>query len=362
MAISRLTERKFRAICYYIFSWMVAGSSFTFLRMYANSISIEIFDVLFTLQLSIFIGLSHGIYDVVVLQDDMDHRTAGFAMFVRSIYYVSSTCLNFILCTFLFSLHDGADQIITEDSIKNTLHAFREPHNQVLIVVFFVFGHLITFIRSVHKKFGSRVFINTLLGKSQDPTEEDLIFMFIDLRNSTHIAEELGHMTYSNFMKDYYKLLSNCCAENHGDTYQIAGDGAFITWKTESCKTKARALNCFYDFTVCMERTRTRFLRKYGVAPTFKAGAHCGKVISTEVGNFGSEMAYHGDVLNTTSRIQSMCGTLDKEFLVSEELYNMLPKPLPHGFIGNKEGYYELKGKKNEILIFSLTLPLTSNE
>jgi adenylate cyclase len=179
------------------------------------------------------------------------------------------------------------------------------------------------------------------------------------MKHSTEIAEELGHVKYSNFIRDYYRLLSNCCEENHGEIYQIAGDGVFLTWKTSDCRRKARPIDCFYDFTECLERTAPKFKRRYGIVPSFKAAAHCGKVISTEVGNFGSEMAYHGDVLNTTSRIQTLCSKLGQDFLISEDLFAKLPLPLPHGFLSVKAGFFELRGKKNGILIFSLHLPLT---
>ena len=118
-------------------------------------------------------------------------------------------------------------------------------------------------------------------------------------------------------------------------------------------------MNLFFDFCECLEKTKKRFLKRYGIVPSFKAGAHCGKVISTEVGNFGSEMAYHGDVLNTTSRIQNLCTKLGQEFLISEDLFTILPKPFPHGYMSKKEGFFELRGKKKEILIFSLQRPLT---
>lgn len=311
----------------------------------------------FMLQLSIFLGLSHGIYDVIILQDEMDHRSVASALFLRSFYFISTIAINYTLSVLIWSMDPNSDELITEYGLTQVGLAFQSPRTIACIVMLFILAHTITFISSVHKKFGGRVFVNTILGKYQDPVEEDLIFMFIDLRNSTEIAEELGHVKYSSFMKDYYKLLSNCCAENKGEIYQIAGDGAFLTWKTKACKKQARPINCFYDFAVCLERTRAKFLRNYGVAPSFKAGAHCGKVISTEVGNFGSEMAYHGDVLNTTSRIQSLCTKLGKEFLISEDLFKCLPLPLPHGYISNNEGFYELKGKKREILIFSLNMP-----
>ena len=358
MFINRVTARKFKAICNYIAGWILVTVGASALGMFAfGNFSVNL--LFFMLQLSIFVGLSHGLYDVVVLQDEMDHRSVTAALLIRSFYFVANISINYALCILIWNMDSESGRLITTHGLSLIADAFATPKCHATIALMFLLAHMFTFLNTVHKKFGTRVFINTILGKYQDPVEEDLIFMFIDLRHSTELAEELGHVKYSSFMKDYYKLLSNCCAENRGDIYQIAGDGAFLTWKTSSCKKKARPINCFYDFAVCLDRTKPRFLKKYGVAPSFKAGVHCGKVISTEVGNFGSEMAYHGDVLNTTSRIQTLCSKLGQDFLISEDLYLRLPLPLPHGFLSVKAGFFELRGKKNGILIFSLHLPLT---
>ena len=358
MAITRLTQRKCKAIGFYIISWVAMTLSTTILFMYGTGGGIEADKLLFMLQLSMFTGLSHGIYDVMILQDEMDERPVVVALLIRSWFFLASICANFTLCILIWKI-DKSEGIINEYSLKQVLDFFKMPSSHILIFSLFLLGHLITFVRSVHKKFGTRVFINTLLGKYQDPKEEDLIFMFIDMKHSTTIAEELGHVKYSSFIRDYYRLLSNCCEENHGEIYQIAGDGAFLTWKTKDCRRRARPLECFHDFAECMQRTKGKFMRRYGVSPSFKAAAHCGKVISSEVGNFGSEMAYHGDVLNTTSRIQTLCSKLGQNFLISEDLFAKLPLPLPHGFLCTKAGFFELRGKKNGILIFSLQQPLT---
>lgn len=358
MVITRQTKRKFKSVCYYILSWIIASVGFTALSMYAQPNTFQLMKLLQMFQFSLFMGISHGIYDVLVLRDEMDCRAVWKSLLMRSTYFISAICSSMVLCILLENVNTSQG-LITEESLTLIAKAFSSPGTQMQIVEYFLVANLITFIRSVHKKFGSRVFWNTLLGKSQEPLEEDLVFMFIDLRHSTELAEELGHVNYSNFMKDYYKLLSNCCEENQGEIYQIAGDGAFLTWSTASCRNKARPVECFYDFSVCIERTTQKFIRKYGKAPRFKAGAHCGKVITTEVGNFGSEMAYHGDVLNTTSRIQSLCSRLGQEFLISEDLFVKLPRPFPHGYMSKKEGFFELRGKKREILIFSLQKPLT---
>ena len=358
MAITRLTQRKCKAIGFYILSWVIFTLSASALLTYGAGNGFDSTRMLFMLQLSLLTGLSHAIYDVMILQDEMDKRPVVAALLIRSWFFIASICANLTLCILIWDI-DKSEGLINEASLQHVLNVFKQPKTHILIFELFMLGNLITFVRSVHKKFGTRVFVNTLLGKNQDPKEEDLIFMFIDMKHSTEIAEELGHVKYSNFIRDYYRLLSNCCEENHGEIYQIAGDGVFLTWKTSDCKKKARPIDCFYDFAECLERTAPKFKKRYGVVPSFKAAAHCGKVISTEVGNFGSEMAYHGDVLNTTSRIQTLCSKLGQDFLISEDLYVRLPLPLPHGFLSVKAGFFELRGKKNGILIFSLHLPLT---
>ena len=358
MILTRQTERKFSAVCYYVLCWILAAIGISSISTYASEGTFDIGDMLMKLQFALFMGLSHGVYDILILKDEMDCRAVWKSLLIRSLYFVAAICSSKLLCILLFKVKAG-EGIINEEGLGDVIASISDPAVQMQVLVFFLTAYLITFVRSVHKKFGTRVFWNTLLGKSQEPLEEDLVFMMIDLKNSTELAEELGHVKYSSFMKDYYKLLSNCCEENQGEIYQIAGDGAFLTWHTSACRHRARPVDCFYDFSVCLERIAPKFIRKYGKAPNFKAAAHCGRVITTEVGNFGSELAYHGDVLNTTSRIQSLCAKLGQEFLISEDLYAMLPRPLPHGYMSKKEGFFELRGKKHEILIFSLQKPLT---
>jgi len=216
----------------------------------------------------------------------------------------------------------------------------------------FASSHAITFVRSVNKKFGSRVLLNALLGKYQDPTEEERVFMFIDLRSATTMAEDLGHFSYSAFLRDYFRLVSNCCVENSGEVYQFAGDGVILTWTISTCRKRAKPLNCYRDLIVCFRNTRHRFERKYGTYPQFKVAFHVGRVIATEVGNFGSEMAYHGDALNTTARLQAMCNLLKKEALASESFVRKMPTL--EGFRAENQGSYQLKGKKGDLEVYCI--------
>jgi adenylate cyclase len=81
----------------------------------------------------------------------------------------------------------------------------------------------------------------------------------------------------------------------------------------------------FYAFHERLEAKRDYFIQQYGVCPQFKAGVHCGKVTVAEVGEIKTEIAYHGDVVNTASRIQNLCNRFERPLLISESLVDRLP-------------------------------------
>lgn len=353
--LSRLTKRKFKAMCFYISSWLLG--CFAFILLYylgvPNAFNFNFY--LYIIQFSIFTGLSQGIYDILILQDDKDHRPVFAALLIRSLYLSLTIIINISLCVFIEFLYSNGS-LISENSLRALCNHWNKASTCAFAIYAFLLGFLITFIRSVHKKFGTRVLINTILGKYQDPTEEKLVFMFVDLKQSTSLAEELGNFKYSNFLRDYYHYLSNCCEENHGQIYQIVGDGVVLTWPLKKCLRKPRPLLCFEDLKICFRRLIPFFRKKYGKVPSFRASAHCGKVIASEVGNFGSEMAYHGDAINTTARLQDLCSEHDYEFLISEDLLKKLPKT--EKYQPENQGVMEIKGKKRNIFAYTLKFSL----
>jgi adenylate cyclase len=70
------------------------------------------------------------------------------------------------------------------------------------------------------------------------------------------------------------------------------------------------------------------------------------------VGEIKREIAYHGDTINTASRIQDECNVLGKDFLVSEDIAKNISAT--EEFNLNYEGNIKLKGKATAKKIFSL--------
>jgi adenylate cyclase len=86
--------------------------------------------------------------------------------------------------------------------------------------------------------------------------------------------------------------------------------------------------------------------------PEFKAGLHVGRVSAVEIGEIKRDIAYHGDTLNTASRIQSVCNQYNKNFLVSEYLLDRIGQ---HPDMKTEAlGMILLRGKGAEIGIASV--------
>ena len=53
--------------------------------------------------------------------------------------------------------------------------------------------------------------------------------------------------------------------------------------------------------------------------PKIRAALHAGEVVTGEIGGSRRANVFHGDVMNTTSRIENATRTLGRNFLVSED-------------------------------------------
>ena len=96
-----------------------------------------------------------------------------------------------------------------------------------------------------------------------------------------------------------------------------------------------------------------KYLKEFGLTPSFKAAIHCGPVSTGRIGIIKKEIIFTGDVLNTTARIQSMCNLYNTDLLVSKILLEKLDPASRYetGVIGE----CEIRGKFNKIELSTVT-------
>jgi adenylate cyclase len=79
----------------------------------------------------------------------------------------------------------------------------------------------------------------------------------------------------------------------------------------------------------------------------------------SEVGKYKSEIAYHGDVLNTTARILSKCHDLNSDFIISD--FIMEKVEMPRYLKTESMGSSQLKGKQQEVELHSVYLTINKD-
>lgn len=231
-----------------------------------------------------------------------------------------------------------------------------KDHFQIFVQVqiySWVIGSIFTLVLLFNKLVGYGVILKYISGKYHNPREEERIFMFLDIKNSTAIAENIGHKKFFSLINDFICEITPSIIQNNGEIYKYVGDEIIITWSMKNGIKHNNCIQVFFDIETAMAKANNKFIQKYGLVPEFKAGVHYGKVIIGEMGDFKSEIAYMGDAVNTSSRLQRECNAHDACLLISEELLLCLEKPF--AFNHQVLSSIRLKGKLSDTVLIKIT-------
>lgn len=295
--------------------------------------------------ISILIGLIVGMLEEIVLKKAFQSISFLSVLIIRSLLYALLT--SFIL-SLVLSIEISSDEKISYP--KAVLQYLKSPLFKRDFLFTSLFIILIIFISQTTLLIGRANFFRLILGLYHHPREVSRIFMFVDIKGSTSIAEKLTNKAYSGFINDYFYDVSDAIIMYKGEIYQYAGDEIIVVWPIRN--TNLNCIRSFFKMQEIIEGKRGKYQAKYGVVPEFKAGIHAGKVVVTAIGKQKREIVYHGDVLNTASRIEKKCNELGQKLLISADMLNYLL--LGHDFIAEEKGEIELKGKTNKLRLYGV--------
>jgi len=299
------------------------------------------------LLIGFLVGTSIGLCEEFLFLEKFRKKSYLFLLIFRTVVYS-------VVIAFHEILINSASNFFTQNiTLGQSVHSavYREnfPRDLSIIAVISVISIALLQIRRLHRP-GD--LIRYVTGRYHLPEEVNKIFLFIDLKSSTAIAEKIGNTKYSSFLIDYFHDMTGAILMSKAEIYQYIGDEIILTWSFENGIKHARCINCFFDILTSIEMKKEEYLKKYDVYPEFKAAIHAGSVSVTWIGSIKKEIVYHGDVINTTARIQEECNKLNQKFLISDYmLQNIeLPAYLRSEFLGE----LQLKGKQKKVKIFGL--------
>ncbi len=207
-------------------------------------------------------------------------------------------------------------------------------------------------IVEIDQKYSPGVFWEILTGKYLRPRNEKRIIMFLDLKDSTPIAEQLGHEKYFFFIKDFIYYVSKAVLENGGMIYQYVGDEVVVTWPYRK-KNVLKSINTVIESRKEIQRHSDYFRREYAIAPEFRVGLHAGDVTIGEVGVIKKDIAISGEAMNIAARIRSACNELNQKFVVSKEYFDT---GILKSWQGEDLGEVFLKGVDESVQLYALKI------
>ncbi len=362
MTIHPRYKRHLRQTLAFGIIWLVFGVVYSFLErgllgnltIYPATQNVYDFKNAFIFQgLGSFLtGLLQGSVEVFWLKKRLMYKPFRVKIVLKSLFYL------FFSILFLMTLSLLANARLLDIDVF-------EPKNINAVLLFitdFVFWSIILyagviinvalFYSEMGTYLGNGVLYNYSFGKYHRPKQETRIFMFLDMKSSTTIAEKIGHVKYFDLLNTYYADMTDAILETSGQIYQYVGDEIVVSWSKKEGIYDNNCIQCFSKITEAITKNREKYLESFGIVPEYKAGYHIGEVTTGEIGIIKKDIIHTGDVLNTTARIQGQCNVHNSKALISGDLLTELQKEDPISF--TRIGELVLRGKTEAIQLYSV--------
>ena len=273
--------------------------------------------------------------------------------FFKRYSFISIVSINTVIYLILFLLGRLIGQVVLNDFEKAIESFFVDENLYLSIGLAFLSCFIISFILQVGRLTGQNVLKNFIAGTYHQPKEEERFFMFLDVKSSTHIAEEIGHEQFHSFLNYFFYDLTEAILETEGEIYKYAGDEVIISWKKKKGIKNCNCLRCFFLIEEQISLNVNEYIKRFEVFPEFRAGLHFGMATVGELGDIKQEIAFLGDTLNTTARITDYCSEKKKKYIVSDQVIKLIQSP--GEYIFEDMGLFQPRGKQKSVQVSSVT-------
>jgi len=295
--------------------------------------------------IGLFVGVPLVLLQLLFPMQFMRRWPFAVSVLARALLYVTLILLVFLCFPLIYGLLHGLTLRDFAVEVWNT---------EIIVRVAVGFGAFVVviFFQQLNRLLGPGNLARYMFGRYHRPRLEAHIFMFLDLKGSTSIAERLDVGTYYAYLNDVFHHVAGPVLTTKAQIYQYVGDMVVLTWPMTTGLLGGNCVRVYYEIDAVMRRHAAYYLARYGLVPEFKAGLHAGEVISAEIGELKRDLIYSGDVLNTTARIQAECNRFDARLLMSRDLFERVT--LPSGVNAENLGEVELRGKRHAISLVRL--------
>jgi class 3 adenylate cyclase len=222
-----------------------------------------------------------------------------------------------------------------------------------LVALSFVFSALFGAVFELTRLIGGRVLLNVILGRYRHPAREERILMFLDIAGSTAIAEQLGEVRAQEFLTRFFFDVDDVIVAHGGEVHAYVGDEVIVSWPASPSVLDGDCLKVFYAVSDRIAERAASYQRDFGIVPRFRAALHVGALVISECGVSRRQIAFFGDTMNVTARLQTHCKEVGRELLVSADLARKV-RPQP-GITFTNLGPASLRGHSQPVEIYAVS-------
>ena len=221
-----------------------------------------------------------------------------------------------------------------------------------IVAITFAFSVLFGAIFELARLIGGRTLLNVILGRYRHPTREERVLMFLDLSGSTSLAEALGEVRMQELLTRFSFDIDGPIVAYGGEVHAYVGDEVIVTWPLTARISAGHCIDCFFAVADRIAEQADYYHRKFGSVPQFRAALHAGPVVISECGDSHRQIAYFGDTLNVTARLQELGKEVGRPLLVSADLLSRV-RAGPHLSV-EALGGAALRGRLAAVEVFAV--------
>jgi adenylate cyclase len=222
----------------------------------------------------------------------------------------------------------------------------RLPFVVPVVVAFSVVG--IVVIRTVHF-IGIETLFHLTVGTYHRPVVQEKVLVFVDINNSTGLAERLGAIKTKSMVGKFLFDLSKPITDHGGEIYLYKGDGLIALWDWKEAVRDNKILRALDAMFATIKREQPEYLEQFGVVPSFRIGVHGGEVVVSEQGDTKRAIGVYGSTINIASRMEEAAKAHNISCAISGDVVEAV---VDHDRRLFPIGHEKIRGMVTEIPIF----------
>jgi adenylate cyclase len=250
--------------------------------------------VVFGVLDAIFVGTGVGLFEQFFVQ-------SGRGGWFRGVHPLWSILLYTVVVSLLFVMAANLSHFLLRGIYHLSVPYSRLPLVLPRIIILAIIG--IVIMRAVHF-IGIDTLFHLMVGTYHRPVIEKKAIVFLDINDSTSLAERLGAIQTQSLIGKFLFDVAKPITDHGGEIYLYKGDGLIALWNWQDAIGRNRMLPAIDAMFVDLGRKQQEYRQRYGIVPTFRVGIHGGDVVVSEQGDTKRSIGIYGMTINIASRME----------------------------------------------------------